>query len=375
MDAPDRSVGQGQAKFQVAVLPVTRRTVDGLGQERPIIRMRTLHNRIDRRRGGSIVGKDSKGLLRPQHLARSDVATEAARAAEVLGFGEEGFAASHEFFRLFPLLDIRHQLVPADDVALGVTLRDATEVAPAVHAISATAAMLHIERLPGFDECRKRVDQARHVVRMDRIAGGPRFHFLECLAEVFQHPAVDVLNLACCIGCGHKPRDAVDHQAEVVFARAKRLLHALPVVDVGQQHVPADGTTLRIASGKGACLEPTVHAVRTALAEFEIVGLPCLDRVSPCRDRARQVLGMDRIAHLPILQLRDRLTEVIEELAVEQLDSARGIQGAHKPRDAVDDEAKPLLTRRVLAGVVGDRLGPHQVMLYPPCYAFLEIGA
>ena len=259
-------------------------------------------------------------------------------------------------------------------MALRVTLRNATDMTPAVHAISATAAMLHIERLTGFIRVSKCLDQTTDVIRMDNVVRGPLLQFLEGLAEVFQDPPVDVLNLACGIGCGHKPRDAVDHQAEVVFARAKRLLHALAVLDVCQQHVPADGTTPRIASGKGACLEPTVHAVRAALAEFEIVGLPCLDRVSPCRDRAGQVLGMDRIAHLPVLQLLDRLTEVIEELAVEQFDSARGIQGAHKPRDAVDDEAKPLLARGVLARVVGNRLGPHQVMLYPPCYAFSKLA-
>ena len=53
---------------------------------------------------------------------------------------------------------------------------------------------------------------------------------------------------------------------------------------------------------------------------------------------------MDSVAGVPILQFLSRLAEIFQELAVEQFDLARGIQGAHKPGNAVDDQAKAFLT-------------------------------
>src|SRR6267142_326645 len=53
---------------------------------------------------------------------------------------------------------------------------------------------------------------------------------------------------------------------------------------------------------------------------------------------------MDGIAGVPILQFLRRLAEIFQELAVEEFDFARGTQGTHEPRNAIDDQAKAFLT-------------------------------
>ncbi len=110
--------------------------------------------------------------------------------------------------------------------------------------------------------------------------------------------------------------------------------------------------TFRVSRGQSARLEPAVHTIRTPLAKLKHIRLPGFDRAPPRVDHARKVLRMDSVASVPILQFLSRLAEIFQDLAVDQFDLARGIQGTHKPRNAIDDQAKAfftLLERRLVA--------------------------
>ena len=48
-------------------------------------------------------------------------------------------------------MDIRQQVVPADDAAVGVSKREAARLEPAIFAIRSADAMLEFVRLPGLD--------------------------------------------------------------------------------------------------------------------------------------------------------------------------------------------------------------------------------
>src|SRR5580700_1594470 len=49
---------------------------------------------------------------------------------------------------------------------------------------------------------------------------------------------------------------------------------------------------------------------------------------------------MDGVAGGPILQVLSRFAEIFQELAVEELDLARGTQGTHEPGNGVDDQTQ-----------------------------------
>ena len=110
------------------------------------------------------------------------------------------------------------------------------------------------------------------------------------------------------------------------FAALQLLLSVLPVVNVSQQHVPAGDTTFRVSRGESARLEPAVRAIGPTLTMLILIRLPGFDRAPPRIDHARKVIRMDSVADGPILQFLSRLAEVVQDLAVEKFDFARGLK-------------------------------------------------
>src|SRR5260221_9274481 len=140
----------------------------------------------------------------------------------------------------FALVDVRPQAIPTHNAAFGITLRKPSNLEPSVHAIGSTATILEIKGLPGFDRTPPGLAHARKVIRMDHVAGGPILQLLSRGAEVFQELPVDEFDLASRAQGSHKPGNAVDDQAQALLIRPEAVLCALAVVNVSQQHVPAD---------------------------------------------------------------------------------------------------------------------------------------
>jgi hypothetical protein len=98
---------------------------------------------------------------------------------------------------------------------------------------------------------------------MGHGAGRPKLELLQRLAEELSHRAVDEIELT----AGRKDRDepwnAVADQARLAFAFTQRVFGALPLIDVRQQHAPANDVPACIAKRKSVVLEPKVDAIRT----------------------------------------------------------------------------------------------------------------
>jgi len=110
--------------------------------------------------------------------------------------------------------------------------------------------------------------QARKVIRMEASLVAQFFNSSVVLPK-YSKTCGDEFDLAHRICGRHKPRNTVDDQAEIVLIQPEGILGALPVVNVGQQHVPAGDTALRVSRGQSPRLEPAVHAISTPLAEFK----------------------------------------------------------------------------------------------------------
>src|ERR1700680_2044809 len=78
---------------------------------------------------------------------------------------------------------------------------------------------------------------------------------------------------------------------------------------------------------------------------LELNRLTCLDGTLPGLDHTRDVVRMDGVAGRPLLQFLGGLSEVLQGLAVDDLDLASGTMGRNKSRNAVEDQAQALLTR------------------------------
>src|SRR3712207_1752772 len=96
---------------------------------------------------------------------------------------------------------------------------------------------------------------------MHGVVGPPPPQLIQRLAEVLDNLAVDELELP----GGRKDRDqpwnGVHEQARLALAGAQPVLGALPLIDVLQQHAPADDASPLVAERKAPVLEPAVDAV------------------------------------------------------------------------------------------------------------------
>src|SRR5262245_23058742 len=60
------------------------------------------------------------------------------------------------------------------------------------------------------------------------------------------------------------------------FPYLKRFFGALAVIDIDQQMEPAEDTALRTAQRQADNVEPAIDTVGTAMAAFDVVGMPNL---------------------------------------------------------------------------------------------------
>jgi len=171
---------------------------------------------------------------------------------------------------------------------------------------------------------------------MDGIGSVPLLHFVQGLAEVVQPRLVQKLDFTSRVADRHKSGNVVDDHAEALLIRAESLLRTLAVVDVGQQHVPTNMTSLSVGCRQSASMEPVIDTVGTSLTRLNNIGLARIEGTLPRLDDARKVIGMHHVVGGPVLQLFNRFSVVIQHLTVDELDLEGSIQSAHKARNTVE---------------------------------------
>jgi hypothetical protein len=93
-------------------------------------------------------------------------------------------------------------------------------VKPAVATISTAQTVVNVIRIPSFDRVLPGGGRLREVIWVDGVAGGPTFQFFESFAEVFQGLIVDEFDLTFRGHDGYQAGNAIDDQANTLFALA-----------------------------------------------------------------------------------------------------------------------------------------------------------
>ena len=119
------------------------------------------------------------------------------------------------------------------------------------------------------------------------------------------------------------------------------LFGAFSLVDVDEQAVPADNAPVRIPKRKSARLKPAIDAIETSSADFEVEGdAPDAIDWEQDLDGAWKILRMSYLVGLPVLDLLERLAEVLEDLVVGDFEFTAGREDRDRGGNAVDDQAR-----------------------------------
>ena len=86
-------------------------------------------------------------------------------------------------------------------------------------------------------------------------------------------------------------------------------------------------------------MEPAVHAVGATDTVLDVVRLTAVDRMRPCADHAREIIGMNGFAERPPFELLQASAEIIQDLLVCELDPARSRHRCDEARNGFADQA------------------------------------
>src|SRR5262245_56942560 len=98
-------------------------------------------------------------------------------------------------------------------------------------------------------------------------------------------------------------RYGVDDELDVALVGANRVLRALLLVDVVQQHTPPKDASVGTTKRKRLAPKPAIHAVRSAEPLENLVGTTGGDRSGKHFDDVRQVLWVNDVVGSTLPQL------------------------------------------------------------------------
>lgn len=138
--------------------------------------------------------------------------------AQSLRFEQIGFAPSQLLLRLLAGIDVRQQVVPADDPTLDVAKWETARLEPPVLTIRPTDAVLEFVGQTGLNGVLPRRLHARQVGRVNGITRAPLLQVFKRAAEILEHLTVDVLDPA--FGCHDRDQTGkrFDDQPKAFFA-------------------------------------------------------------------------------------------------------------------------------------------------------------
>src|SRR5262249_48912108 len=119
----------------------------------------------------------------------------------------------------------------------------------------------------------------------------------------------------------------------------KRLFGALAVVDIREQHAPSRDLSFCIAEREAAVLNPAIGAVSSPETLRDLIGSAGGDRACEDIRDVWQILRMNRAVGTPLSQLLQGLTEILEQLKVDDVDVAGRRQECDHPGNTVHEHA------------------------------------
>ena len=115
-------------------------------------------------------------------------------------------------------MDVGEQVVPPDDTTVGISQREATRLKPPVLAIKPPDSVLEFVRLSRFDGVLPGSEREWKIGGMNGVRGAPLLEFVEGPAEIFEYPAVDVLDRARRRHHGDEAGNRLDNEAKALLA-------------------------------------------------------------------------------------------------------------------------------------------------------------
>ena len=306
-------------------------------ERRQVVGVDDVSNPLHRDLRPGIELEDAVGLLGPVVVVPHQVRDEAARLAQPLGVGETVVGPPE--LRLGPLsvFDVGVDPVPFDDGACLVAQRVRTEEKPPILAVVPAQSRFRLSRRFRSHDALPRRRQTVQVLRVDGSRPAPTARLFRRKADEVQIVLVEELGASIGTRRPGQRRNRVDDQLEITLARARGLLGALALVDVRQQHAPANDVAACIAKRKAAVLEPAIDAVRPPESLHDLVWTAGGDRLCEDLDDVRKILGMNGVVRPPLLQLLERLAGVFEDLAIDDFDVTGRGQECDQTWNVVDD--------------------------------------
>ncbi len=198
---------------------------------------------------------------------------ELADGGDLRGAGETRLGQAQDLEGIPAILDVGQQPVPAEDAALLVEERLAEHVEPAVGAVGAAHAVIHLVAGAGCDCPDPGAERGFHIVGVKEVGPPVPHQVADGNAEVVDDALIDRLQGSIGKGGPDECGDGVDDQTKAALALEEGLLGALAVFDVGVGSVPLDDVAGLIAERSAAEEKPAVLAVGAAHSCFDLARL------------------------------------------------------------------------------------------------------
>src|SRR5438132_2633416 len=143
----DRAVAKHDAVLRVELALSTLRGLVCVPDSRSIVRMDPAVHPVDRRqRVRRLDAPNAKHLRRYRERSRREMVPPAAGVAQSLRFEQIGLAPPQLLLGFLARMDVREQVVPADDPAVDISKREPARLEPPVLAIAAPDPVLEFVR-------------------------------------------------------------------------------------------------------------------------------------------------------------------------------------------------------------------------------------
>ena len=178
---------------------------------------------------------------------------------------------------------------------------------------------------------------------MDGSRPAPTARLLCRKADKVQEVLVEEVGAAVWTRRPGQCRNRVDYEGEIAFTPSDGILGAFQIVNVRQQHTPANDVAVRVTNRKATIREPAIDAIGPSKALHDFVRCAGRERTREYFDDVRPILRMNCVVRPPLPELFERLAEVLEHLAVDDFDVTGRGQECDQPRDAVHEQARTAL--------------------------------
>ena len=183
------------------------------------------------------------------------------------------------------------------------------------------------------------------LIGMDEFEPPPTCQALRGVAEIFDSPLIQVVELALRGTAPDQCRNRLDQQAKLTLALTKRVFRALSIFDVCVDPVPLDDVSFLVAQRIRAEQEPSIVAVVPTQPRFGLPRRFGSHDALPCRGQTVQILGVDGSRPAPTARLFRRKADEVQIVLVEELGASIWTRRPGQRRNRVDDELEIAFAR------------------------------